>query len=153
MGCDIHFVVETKYNGRWVGIFQTGGMYAWKGDYGFRNKVSPFWQFSDRDYRFFGRLAGVRSPGPDALGAPNDCSDLAQMDIAQWDGDGHSHSYCSLRQFVVAKYGQEELIASAMRNKIQGGDDPVTEKLWLKQPDDEERSVVDNSRVVFWFDN
>lgn len=146
MGCDIHFVVEQKHQDKWVGLLSTEGPFSLP--YGAR-KTLPILQFQDRDYEFFGRLAGVRRNGPQALGVPEDASDLAYMQMTQWDGFGHSHSYCSLRDFVRAKYivgiGITELAIATLKNE-----DFAARVLNIRE---EDYGPLDDYRVVFWFDN
>jgi hypothetical protein len=127
MGCDIHFVVEKKYDDRWIGVFSSSATprFMSEGEWNLRaiNKMSvteskkdadestpvmlksPFYfyrhpVFDGRNYEFFASLAGVRGEGPEPKGVPDDVSELAQIEINGWDSDGHSHSYDTLRDFV-----------------------------------------------------
>lgn len=82
MGADIHIVVECKRNGRWV---EAG--------------VPPC---DNRNYALFGVLAGVRSSEHPTIcspkGMPADASDAAKELNDHWNGDGHSHSWLTLRE-------------------------------------------------------
>jgi hypothetical protein len=124
MGCDIHLVLEKKWNDRWVGVtdfpYIPVQVYGGAPDY----KVVrgyPHYDVRHRDYDLFARLAGVRGRGPEPLGIPDDASDLARMEIEGWDSDGHSHSYCSLQEFVQAK------LACDAPEKMLVEDDPRTQ--------------------------
>lgn len=150
MGCDIHYVIEVKdkERDRWVGIFSTDeplfGYIPWD------QRTAPQWMFKDRDYEFFGRLAGVRREGPDPLGLPDDISDLARMHFPE-DGDLHSHSYGTLREVWMAKHdGDEEAIAAAMRVKIENGEDPIAKAFGVEEG---YGPTLDDIRVVYCFDN
>jgi hypothetical protein len=152
MGADIHFVVEQKHNDKWVGVFSTTGNYDWLPPYDIRAKASPLWKFDARDYAFFGRLAGVRDDGPAPLGIPEDASDLANMYINMWGGDGHSHSYLPLRDFVQCWLAGESLIETVC-NKMEGNDTAIYQALNLNSAFEEDLAALENSRVVLWFDN
>lgn len=89
MGCDIHWTIEVKHEGRWIGILNDRGLNC---------------KAADRWYAFFGELVGVRMESDNAMpqrGLPDDVSDLTKWDAvaAAWD---HSASYCSVDEFVAA---------------------------------------------------
>lgn len=99
MGCDIHMFVEYKINnGKWQAH---PGHKVEIEDEGTDNEYKTYKEVSatGRNYELFGALAGVRYDGPDAKGAPEDCSELVAAAIESWDCDGHSHSYLSLDEF------------------------------------------------------
>ena len=133
MGCDIHYVVEEPMeDSGWIGIMSTEAPFA--PPFEIRRKI-PLWQFSDRDYAFFARLAGVRGEGPEPLGLPSDASQMtrhyADSDADYW----HSHSHCSLREFAALK--------ALVGINLTG-----------QQAD----AIIDHEdsrylRVCFWFDN
>jgi hypothetical protein len=145
MGCDIHYCVEVKdkERNRWVGVFNSDEPLTavlWE----HRDKFA-IWQFDQRHYDFFARLAGVRGDGPDPKGLPEDASDLT---LLHGCGD-HSHSYCTFREFWTAKYADdEEKIAAAMRSKIENGDDPIAKEFLRWGYYD-----LDEVRVCFGFDS
>jgi hypothetical protein len=92
MGCDIHVYIEFKK-----------GDAPWTADEHHRydpedNYVNAV-QASGRDYNLFGKLAGVRSAGPQPKGFPNDASDIVLKASEIWGGDAHSHSFSSLAEF------------------------------------------------------
>ncbi len=149
MGCDIHLVIETKApDGEWVGTWNSGG--PWVDKYDPHTRAHPFIVLGERDYAFFGAVAGVRIDGPKPLGMPEDASPLARTCALAWDGDGHSHSYMPMREFIAAKLQGDNRVAEAMRQRIDGKD-PVIEFLATAFYDPQEH--IDGSRVVFWFDN
>lgn len=151
MGCDIHYVIEQERNGEWIGVFGTDNGLTCPNLAVYR--LLPAFAFKQRNYEFFAKLAGVRGPGPDPLGLPEDMSSLSRMYTDSWGGDGHSHSYASLQDFVatwLASNGED--IASLTKEKLEGKD-PVLEavkKLGICQYKDE--PGIDKYRVVFWFD-
>lgn len=153
MGCDIHFVVEGLRNAdgvdKWVGEIGSSGISAWL-PYKLRKEV-PILNCKDRNYYFFGLLAGVRAPGPEPLGAPPDISDMAFAEIDRWGRNGHSHSYCTLREFVT-KYLASMDISKAAADKLEGKD-PVLEFLQADTSFQYDPDDIDLYRVVFWFDN
>jgi hypothetical protein len=154
MGADIHFVVEQKHNDKWVGVFSSTGNYDWIPTWDAREKASPFWKFTNRNYKFFGSLANVRREGPDPLGIPADVSDLADMHIAQWSGDGHSHSYLPLKDFVLRWLASDEVrLAETICDKMEGDNTAIFKALNLDEKFEEDVALLESSRVVFWFDN
>lgn len=149
MGCDIHYVIEQKDDEfGWVGILVTDTrmLYtSWEA----RQQMLAF-AFASRNYTFFGALAGVRTDGPNPLGLPEDASHMSRMYSKRWGCDGHSHSYCSLRDFITAFLrSNDHGIVGMVKEKLEGND-PVEQfaaRLGI-YPDE-----LDEYRVVFWFDN
>jgi len=144
MGCDIHYVVEKKSEGVWVGIMAT--------DVNFRpafqsRRKDPLWQFKERDYQFFAELAGVRGNGPKPNGFPEDASATTKVLAGEWGCDGHSHSHCSLYEFAAAKIKGRPDLSGAAALKL-AGKDPVVELLQCSFIED-----MQEYRVCFWFDN
>lgn len=134
MGCDIHLVLETKWRGQWVGV--------------------PMQRCPNtRNYKRFGLLAGVRGPGPDPRGVPDDASAYAQMEIAHWDCDGHSHSWCTLKEFVEACLASEPDPEKMLDPDDPRTQDPYYHYFGLEVLDDGVDGAIDDYRVVFWFDN
>lgn len=173
MGADIHFTIEHRdpHDGLgWVGVFwsdaphspqsyNTGYAYDQNAnitpeeqrrrmDHG----VHPFGRLGRRDYEFFARLAGVRGDGPEPNGVPPDASVMSQRCVLRWEGDGHSHGHMTLREFVKRKIVSDDSLAEAAKSKLQGGD-PIAEYLGDCVDDDNDITLDDNTRVVFWFDN
>ena len=172
MGADIHFTIEHRDphdDLGWVGVFWSDAPHSPpsynRSAYGnnantpaeeqrrrMDDGVHPFGRLGRRDYEFFGRLAGVRRDGPDPNGVPPDASVMTQRVVARWGGDGHSHGHMSLREFVKRKIITDVTIADAAKSKLQGGD-PVAKYLGDRVNDDNDITLDDNTRVLFWFDN
>lgn len=124
MGCDIHGWVEKKVGEKWI---------AYK-------ELNDTW----RNYDRFAALAGVRGEGPKAKGVPPDVSDTVKVLIAEWDADGHSHSYLPLNEaFDVFKRTQ------FIRDVDYGLYDAFKIELDAMTPPES----IDLYRPVFWFDN
>ena len=133
MGCDIHWTLEVKHSGKWVGVMNSTGL---------KSKAADRW------YAFFGELAGVRMESDTALpvrGLPDDVSELARWDAAAsaWD---HTGSWCSVDEFVAA-YNRA---VTKSQNESPGEKLVTKEELfgYAYWPIYEEES-----RVVFAFDN
>ena len=149
MGCDIHIVVEQRYEDKWVGITNSDAV--------------PYDAFnpnpSARDYRFFGALAGVRTNGPKPKGMPEDASDLAWLLAEGWDVDGHSHSYMSLKDFISTWLAvHDEKLPIIVKEKLERGTysveyDKLIRELSMHVCWGHESEKIDDTRVVFWFDN
>ena len=172
MGCDIHFVVEMrkKNAAEWIGVYSTdhsphlasaraiAHTFPEEGD----QHVDPSgfsgeWDYQrplmkQRNYQFFGALAGVRGDGPEPKGAPSDMSHLARLCIEEWEGDGHSHSHDTLHDFmrkwlmttrttevVAMRVTQEGMTLNQLISRVVGN--------WVMDDTDAEY------RVVYWFDN
>ena len=149
MGCDIHPVLEKKItkNGYdiWVGIhafptLQEGEKFHW-------------YKATERHYRLFAKLAGVRGDGPDPRGLPDDVSDLAYL-LLNYDLDYHSHSWVTAREWIAACYELEDdpaklfLASNSEDPRIK---DPMN--YYLQYDVYEENDSRDNYRIVFAFDN
>jgi len=125
MGCDIHFFTERKtssnnYQGpkdlsedrntkieeiidnrpveeRWVSADE------WEFDDEYWNVPYSKEFYNGRNYYLFSILAGVRGdeePIDYPRGIPEDCSSGYSYVTNQWDGDGHSHSYFTLKELL-----------------------------------------------------
>lgn len=151
MGCDIHFVVEHNYEGRgWVGVYSTNCTPA------FERSEEPTegssWSRSpllrDRDYGFFNALCGVRGDGPATpKGLPDDASDLAHAEVDAYGEDGHSHSHCSLLEFIQTKDAIRDPVGNA--KAVLGGDETARLRIAIGYAAHE----VAKYRVIYWFDN
>ena len=155
MGCDIHIVVERKWNGRWVGVrtdqgFTRGGYKSKEGDW-----VYP--EVGRRDYAFFARLAGVRGDGPDPLGIPGDASDLTLALAQEWEYDGHHYSYLPLKEFAERWCAEDEAFIAAMTAERLKGEDRAYARLLNRASigacDLYGDTDPNDFRVVFWFDS
>jgi hypothetical protein len=150
MGCDIHLYLERKAEVRgetkWVGLGEI------------RSAAS------NRNYALFARLAGVRGDGPEAKGMPEDASDLSVMAAEDYGDDWHSHSYCSLKEFLVTyvKTTMPEQVtvmaAELLENKSDVLDKLARDLFDLWDVFDKEYwgstgKHPPEFRCVFWFDN
>jgi hypothetical protein len=136
MGCNMHYILEKKYNGRWVGVAS---------DLQYNECAA-----NTRNYKFFSKLAGVRSeekfPLVQPNGIPEDISDLSKINFYEWGHLKHSYGYKTLAQFCD------------IYNSVQFDDDrkySFTTMMWKLfrisvDPTDDD---IDNYRVVFFFDN
>lgn len=107
MGCDIHMYVEYKRSinskDTWV-----------SGDY---FKMNPYYKtdeyerefecielYGDRNYTLFSTIAGVRDytdkvvPVSEPKGIPEDATAYVKQENERWDGDGHTHSWLTLKE-------------------------------------------------------
>jgi hypothetical protein len=142
MGCDIHFYVEKKVEGKWQPV---KGPNRWYKKFDGEGRLSlEGWAYSGRNYSLFALLADVRSYGEenaidDPRGVPNDMSDTLEEAYQRWDGDGHSHSY-----FTVSELKEHETELES----VSPGFGMIIQKLETLSEGD-----PDNVRTVFWFDN
>ena len=137
MGCDIHYVVEKKIEGEWIGIMR-------------KYPISGF--AGDRDYAFFAEIAGVRGVSDTTVYPrfiPHGISKLALHEITREGPDGHSHSWMSIKEFSE----------SALRVNPDRFQDPYDSAhpwealfggpIFLDTDEDK----IEDYRIVFWFDN
>lgn len=161
MGCDIHIVVERKTKNGWVGVHACPFMWDSTLDISVHeNEILTrpknywaFWAVRRRNYALFARLAGVRGDGPEAKGMPNDASELARMEADYWGVDGHSHSYCSVMEFVASYIGASDDDTKLQHITSRMMDDGTTVEKLAQSLFAVESNDLDNYRVVFWFDN
>lgn len=133
MGCDIHYVVEQKHAHRWIGVYASDVIV-------YKKRA----QASERFYRFFTEIAGVRGESATQIeprGMPGDASELALYMAQDWDGDGHTHSFLSVAEFITSYKRANEAAV--------GRQEPLDAEDLLAIYDDD---AVER-RVVFWFDN
>lgn len=110
MGCDIHIMAEKRIseNSNWVricSVFPLGeyDKKYYKKDFG----DSPF---DNRNYGTFAFLADVRNYShcecltKEPKGIPDDACPEFLETCERWDGDGHSHSYISVAEFLSFDY-------------------------------------------------
>jgi hypothetical protein len=146
MGCDIHWVIEKKFDAGWAPVLTSSQTFI---PYDTADKL-PIFFTRYRNYGFFAELAGVRGPGPRPNGLPEDISDAGIIIATDWGMDAHSHGHLSMREFIekfikVSNGSLTEATAQALEGK-----DPVLEFFkdnWIDKED------IDNHRVIFWFDN
>lgn len=107
MGCDIHLFTEIKKSinseDKWVNVdnWRYNPYYKEGSDDG-EEMLHVESLYSGRNYELFGILAGVRDLSNDAIddprGLPEDVSSVTKKASDRWDGDGHSHSWLTLRE-------------------------------------------------------
>ena len=149
MGCDIHMTLERRIEGVWHCI--------WDGDVRPRTGDHKGTEYQpvvarDRNYAFFGRLAGVRTDGPGPKGVPTDVSVVTRRVIDIWDCDGHSHSWDTLEDFCnkwAFETPDEEKVQFVKDTLTEKYVTPVYERLFGLYEEQEPENV----RVVYWFDN
>lgn len=177
MGCDIHMVVERRYQGRWVGLHDCP--YAIVDCYGTlkgerfgelggeRASIvgDSHWLPRRRNYELFAALAGVRGENDEyqnePRGVPDDASLLATMCIERDVPDGHSHSHMLMSEALPIF---QRFAFDRVKRQIEG-EDPKRirvedlSKFGIEDPDyfydddDPDRPTLDDYRLVFWFDN
>lgn len=134
MGCDIHLYVEKKVDGRWRAVDKFIRDEPDKpGEAGYLHASSEF--YDGRNYNLFAILADVRNgsgfagiktsdgfaPIAEPRGTPDDASEEILAIVAQWEGDGHSHSHHTLRNLLDYDWTQQ--------TKLQGW---VSAEEWSK---------------------
>jgi hypothetical protein len=107
MGCDIHLFTEIKKSinsqDKWVNAdnWRYNPYYQEGNDEGER-MLNIDSLYSGRNYELFGILAGVRDHNNDSIddprGLPEDVSEVTKKESDRWDGDGHSHSWLTLKE-------------------------------------------------------
>ena len=134
MGCDIHAFFEVKLKSKWHCYTQPN---------------------IARDYRLFGKMAGVRGDGRAAIapgrGLPADISAVVQFEANHWEGDGHSHSWLTspeiaeLSEWLTHEGGDMETDWGCY---LVGNSFEDFEKYPAERP-----PGLEGVRLVFWFDN
>lgn len=154
MGCDIHYVVEKKYSTKdggykWIGWQPEKRWVNYQLEDGELKRKRVYSVAGIRNYEFFGKLANVRSEGPEPLGLPEDISETAQIQVDHWGSDGHSHSYCPTQEFLEKLAASQHDVAEIfLKPEHPATKDPYGYFLNMEAPEDYEEY-----RVVFWFDN
>ena len=107
MGCDIHLFTEIKKSinseDKWVNVDNWRyNPYYQEGNNNWERMLSVESIYSGRNYELFGILAGVRNRNNDSIddprGLPEDVSEVTKKESDRGDGDGHSHSWLTLRE-------------------------------------------------------
>ena len=165
MGCDIHLVLERKFNDKWVGVQKMGYLpeKALRGN----SSTGTYIKFSlaERHYDFFYGLAAVRDgdePHREPNGFPDDASDLSIMEVSD-DQDLHSHGSISLQELIPIlakrKYDDRNVgddlndaVATEVTATLEGS---LTRRQIIDEwiDDGVELSQLDDYRLVFAFDN
>ena len=116
MGCDIHFYVEKKENGKWVSADM------WTKEEGEKRKSVNYDKrfYTGRNYDLFAILADVRNghgvagcgtgdgfvPISAPKGLPKDVCTEIKTEAKVWGSDGHSHSYFTLAELFAYDWTQ-----------------------------------------------
>ena len=116
MGCDIHIYVEKKVDGIWVSADE------WK-SYEDGRMFVPYEKefYNKRNYDLFAILANVRNgrgfagcytgegfnPITNPRGIPDDVCEAVKFEYGAWDGDGHSHSYFTVKELLEYDWTQK----------------------------------------------
>ncbi|NMA74322.1 MAG: hypothetical protein GX963_09225 [Bacteroidales bacterium] len=117
MGCDIHLFTERKRSinneQKWVNVDN------WK--------LNPYYKENDeeskynlnsayrhRNYALFSILADVRNssknkPISEPKGLPEDISEVVKAESDKWNGDGHSHSFFTMKE-LYDYYEQNNIV-------------------------------------------
>ena len=176
MGCDIHFFVErytnepdTSNGPKDISEFRqerinniidgTDNIYRWISADNWTLEKYPnepeYWSadeiYTGRNYWLFYLLADVRY-GPDwcephePRGVPADASYAYKKILERWEGDGHSHSYFTLKELLEMSSGPYS--GDELWEKMQSPD--FLESIEIMKKIDEDPN---NVRCVFFFDN
>lgn len=166
MGCDIHLVLEKRgKDGRWIGIDTYSGHQC-----GASGETKWEWPIAtNRHYRRFALLAGVRGDGPPPKGLPDDISETGKFVADSWAGDGHSHSWLPLdeatRIFVESDKDdapEENPDTRPYLAAVSGDNPPAPPEPSYKDKypesyyfgvDIHEENPIESYRIIFWFDN
>lgn len=135
MGCDIDVYIERFYKGKWVMV----------------DRVPIGAEACKRNYERFCKLAGVRcyeeceNNQGTPRGLPKDVSESLKY-LSEDYGDGHSHSWMPLKEFIGII---ESTLDESRREKFKSE--------YFRSYDieliEEDDNLIDEYRVVFWFDN
>lgn len=204
MGCDIHLFCEIKKDGEWKysgKIFKNPYFepdkpneveedgFEWNAEY----TDEPY---HGRNYDLFGILADVRNgvgfagcdrgdgfnPIDEPRGLPDDVSPEIEKKSDDWGGDGHSHSYFTVKELLDYDWTQTTkhrgFVSSAEAAKFRRtGEKPDSWCGWTNQknyeqieweepysesaghfltdiiPELQKLGSDEDVRMVFWFDN
>ncbi len=174
MGCDIHFFTERwtnqkEYFGpkdiqlerdRKLEVIigdQSESEFAWVTADTWEKSGNDYWVssefYEDRNYFLFAILADVRNgydiePLSQPKGIPEDSCYPIKYIVDQWSGDGHSHSYFTLKELLEVDW--DKYCTKSPDVDRSNWLDGFKEKLNnLKELD----TNPENVRCVFFFDN
>lgn len=131
MGCDIHLFVEKKVGRSWYSWSRTEVVYGHGCEW-----VQDYYGYDDRNYALFAVLADVRNrdglkPLAQPRGLPEDVSWKVQQESESWDGDGHSHSWFTLKELEEYDWGglrkESGVISAAQYEVLRTTGRPPTE--------------------------
>jgi len=156
MGCDIHLFTERKRTinnqEKWANVDN------WK--------INPYYDgiekqereyelcsaYRHRNYNLFSILADVRNyrenkPISEPKGIPNDVSEIVQIEKDIWEGDGHSHSYFTMKELYDYYEENKSDEDTDLKNLIEVLEGHFKDSYYDKDRD------CEKYRIVFWFDN
>lgn len=154
MGCDIHMTVEVKSDGEWKNYdhFRRNTSF---GKYDDEEEFELVELCTDRNYRAFSQLCGVRSYKSDddrkisePKGKPDDACSYSKKLAEQWEGDAHSHSYVTLKEIIDFR----RKITNSNNDHLKFIHDQLVRRaieFWFG----ENYIEPENIRIVFFFDN
>lgn len=128
MGCDIHVHLEWKRRNdeKW----NSGDLYS--KNYDGKYYLREF--YNARDYDLFALLANVRNRNEiDFIsmprGLPNDATPETVKDAEDWRGDGHSHSWLTLKEIIDYDAKHKPIKRSGYMTRedaqrVEDGDEP-----------------------------
>lgn len=152
MGCDIHIFTEAKRtildNEKWVNI-DNWRLNPYFGSENEEDLDEDDWRepeytvheiYRGRSYHLFARLADVRNYYACEYidrprGIPSDASDIVKKEAESWGRDGHSHSYCTLKELkeFQAKHNTikiKGLIGKKQKEDLDNGIKPQSWCQW-----------------------
>jgi hypothetical protein len=107
MGCDIHLFTERKRNinneEKWVNVdnWKLNPYYDKNDEEERKYKLNS--AYRNRNYTLFSLLADVRNYDDNKIisepkGFPTDASEIVKKQNEYWEGDGHSHSFFTMKE-------------------------------------------------------
>ena len=102
MACDIHLYVETKRTVKEEKVWVSADLFIL--DPYDKGNLQQVELHGNRNYNLFSTLAGVRdhtgkiTPVSKPKGLPSDCCQYVRTQCEKWSGDGHTHSYLTLKE-------------------------------------------------------
>jgi len=157
VGCDIHYMIEVrgkKDPTKWRLAFSASKLYDMvdKGELFDYDQIYRHPLYLDRDYTLFAVLAGVRSwvnafsPISRPKGIPPDASPGYNAMCEKWRGDGHSHSWLTIKEIQDYDFSKVHRVLSDEPPRLQYFQENfIPSALKFGKPE--------NVRICFFFDN
>lgn len=169
MGCDIHSFAEVRKDGVWELVEDAIFPYD-EFDREWLKKDFSSEPIRDRNYGLFGWLADVRNysmvtPICEPKGLPRDVSDCVSLESYDWEPDGHSHSWLSLKELLEVDYdvtfedrrvtrgSNGAYIADVGEGTIVSLRDHLGNEFFSTLEVLKTLGSPEDVRLVFWFDN
>lgn len=162
MGCDIHLFAEAKKKKgiiemlmfwkkpKWVSIdkYTKNPDFGDEGEREFHIRREDRFYTGGRSYNLFAALCGVRAdcfteavvPISEPKGVPDDACNEYKNAVKEWEGDGHSHSWNTLKELKEHDWSPWGKTCDYFLNEVL----PKMESQGLKDTD---------VRIVYFFDN